>query len=279
MKLHFLLNQRAHPEPNSTFAIAMRLLERRGFEVSSAIPEEALCSPDDLYPEHDLYLLKSQSELSLSLAGALHDRGGRFLNPYPACALLQNKIAAASRLAAAGVAVPHTWVTGDFELLREVASSMPLIVKPYRGPMTSGIVVVLGSDNLAGLVSPEQPMLVQHFIHGTGDNLKVYVVDEQVFAVSMPFSARAMRGAGVPCAVSETVRDIALRCGRTFGLGLYGLDIVEGPDGPVVVDVDYCPGFRGVPEIAPVIAGYIEDVASARASLATSLPPLKQLWG
>jgi ribosomal protein S6--L-glutamate ligase len=61
--------------------------------------------------------------------------------------------------------------------------------------------------------------------------------------------------------VSEEVREIALRCGRLFGLGLYGVDLVEGPDGPVVVDVNYFPSYIGVEEAAPLIAAYIADYA------------------
>lgn len=275
MKIHFLLNQRVHPEPNAIFAAAMRMLERRGFAVSSSIAEEQLCAPDRLKLDHDLYVLKSQTELSLSLAGIAHDRGGRFLNPYPACAMLQNKIVAANRLADAGVPVPRSWVTGDFRLLRELASMMPLIIKPYRGHRGAGIRVVRSPDELAGIPAQELPMLVQQFIAGTGDDLKVYVVGERVFAVRKPFSSTSFRGTGVPCEVSSSVRDIALRCGRAFGLGLYGLDVVEGSDGPVVVDLNYSPGYRGVPDVAPLIASYIEGFVRGRTTLPAVLPPLR----
>lgn len=274
MKIHFLLNQRVHPEPNAIFTAAMRMLQCRGFAVSSGIAEEQLCVPDRLRPEHELYVLKSQTELSLSLAGILHDRGGRFLNPYPACAMLQNKIVAANRLADAGVPVPRSWVTGDFSLLRELASRMPLIIKPYRGHRGAGIRVVRSPDDLADVPPQEFPMLVQQFVAGAGDDLKVYVVGERVFAVRKPFSWTSFRGTGTPCEVASPVRDIALRCGRAFGLGLYGLDIVEGPDGPVIVDLNYSPGFRGVPDVAPLIARYIEDIACGNVALPAILPPL-----
>ena len=274
MKIHFLLNQRVHPEPNPIFAAAIRMLEHRGFAVSSWIAEERLCAPDELPAEHDLYVLKSQTELSLSLAGIVHARGGRFLNPYSACAVLQNKIIAANRLADAGVPVPRSWATGELSLLRELASKMPLIVKPYRGHRGAGIRVIHRPDELADLPQEQQPMLVQQFIPGTGDDLKVYVVGEQVFAVRKRFSVNSFRVAGGVCEVTPLVRDIALRCGRAFGLGLYGLDIIEGPDGPVVVDINYSPGYRGVPDAAPLIACYIEDYACGRATLPAVLPPL-----
>jgi ribosomal protein S6--L-glutamate ligase len=274
MKIQFLLNQRVHPEPNPIFAAAISMLKCRGFTVSSGIAEEQLCAPDGLRPDHDLYVLKSQTELSLSLAGILHDRGGRFLNPYSACAMLQNKIVAANRLADAGVPVPRSWVTGDFSLLREIASMMPLIIKPYRGHRGAGIHVVRSPDELAGIPTEKLPMLAQQFISGKGEDLKVYVVGDQVFAVRKPFSAKSFSAIGKPCAVTPLVREIALRCGRAFGLGLYGLDIIEGPDGPVVVDINYSPGYRGVPDVAPLIARYVEDYACGRTTLPAILPPL-----
>jgi ribosomal protein S6--L-glutamate ligase len=275
MKIHFLLNERVHAEPNPIFAAAMALLRQRGFIVTSGIAEEALLSPDELDAEHDLYVLKSQTELALSVAGVLHDRGGRFVNPYPACALLQNKITAAGRLAASRVPVPRSWVTGDLALLHELAAAHPLVIKPYRGHRGAGVVVIRSPADLAALPPPAQPLLVQQFIAGAGGDLKVYVAGDQVFAVRKPFSDSSFRGTGVPCAVTAQVRDIALRCGRAFGLGLYGIDIIESADGPVVVDLNYSPGFRGVADAASPIARYIEDFAHARTTLPVNPPALR----
>jgi len=146
MKIHFFLNERVHAEPNPIFADAMRILRERGYEVSSWIAEEQLCAADDFPLDNDLYVLKSQTELSLSLAGILHHRGAHILNPYPACAALQNKIVAANRLAQAGVPLPRSWVTGDLTLLRDLAARMPLIAKPYHGHRGAGIRVLRTPD-------------------------------------------------------------------------------------------------------------------------------------
>ena len=85
--------------------------------------------------------------------------------------------------------------------------------------------------------------------------------------MAKPFSETSFTQPGRPCPVSEEVREIALRCGRVFGLGLFGLDLIEGPDGPVVVDVNYFPGYKGVPEAAPLIADYITDYARGKRAL------------
>src|SRR2546429_1302318 len=41
--------------------------------------------------EHDLYVLRHTSGLSLSLAGALHELGAVMVNPYPVSAALRDR--------------------------------------------------------------------------------------------------------------------------------------------------------------------------------------------
>ena len=59
----------------------------------------------------------------------------------------------------------------------------------------------------------------------------------------------------------------SLRAGRVCGLGLYGLDIIESPRGPFVVDLNYFPGYKGVPNAAPMIADYIDAYAKGDVTL------------
>src|SRR5919204_3717768 len=131
MRLYFLLVRRVPPEPSPVLVEVFSLLRRRGFEVESGIAEEVLQRPDQLTPIHDLYVLKSHTELSLSLAGILHTQGARLLNPYPSCAVTQNKIVTSQRLRAAGIPIPRSWVTGDLMRLAPIAGAMRLIIKPY----------------------------------------------------------------------------------------------------------------------------------------------------
>jgi ribosomal protein S6--L-glutamate ligase len=198
----------------------------------------------------------------------LHSRGARLLNPYPACIATQNKIVAAGRLRAAGVPIPRCWVTGDLASLESVVAERPLIIKPYMGHRGAGIHVVRDWDELLEVPAPAGPVLIQEHVEGSGEDLKVYVVGDEVFAVRKPFSASSFTRPGRPCAVDAEVRDIALRCGRAMGLGLYGIDMIESETGPVVVDLNYFPGYKGVPQAASLIADYVERYARAPGELA-----------
>lgn len=267
MKLYFMLVRRVPPVSSPVLLEAFDILTQRGFQIDTGIAEEMLLRSDDLSVEHDLYLLKSHTELSLSLAGVLHDQGARFLNPYPSSVAAQDKIIASRRLREAGIPAPNSWVTGDLTLLRSEVEAHPLIIKPYRGHRGAGIHIVHNPDELATVPAPVSPMLVHEYIRGSGEDLKVYVVGEEVFAVRKPFSAISFSQPGQPCSVSAEVREIALRCGQAFGLGLYGLDVIESPNGPTVVDLNFFPGYKGVPNAAYFIANYIEDYAHGLRSL------------
>jgi ribosomal protein S6--L-glutamate ligase len=261
VKIFFLLARRVPPVPSPVLVEACGLLERRGFEIESAIVDELVLRPDRLLPRHNLYVLKSHTELSLSVAGVLASRDARLLNPYLSCLATQDKIVAARRLRAAGVPTPRTWLTGDLSLLQPLVEERPLVLKPHRGHRGVGVAVVRTPAELAAVASPETPLLVQELIEGDGEDLKLYVVGEQVFAVRKPFSAMSFTHPGRPSPVDPELRDIALVCGAALGLGLYGLDVIETADGPVVVDVNTFPGYKGVPGAAPLIADYVEAYA------------------
>src|SRR5437870_13481135 len=93
---------------NPIIKLAVHLLSGRGLEVELIHPEKQLISLSRVRVESDLYLLKSGSDLALSLGGALHALGAATLNPYPTVARMRNKIIVTRLLRAAGVPTPDT---------------------------------------------------------------------------------------------------------------------------------------------------------------------------
>ncbi|MDQ3770716.1 MAG: ATP-grasp domain-containing protein [Actinomycetota bacterium] len=273
MKIHFLVVRRVPPVPSPVLLEVYDILRRRDYEVGESIAEESVVSPDRIAATHDLYVVKSHTELSLSLAGVLDTQGAMLLNPYRSCITTQDKIVASRRLRAASVPIPRGWITGDLRLLREVLEGSPLIVKPHRGHRGAGIRVIHHAWELEDDPLPEGAVIAQEYLGEPGEDLKVYVIGKQVLGVRKPFSSDSFTRAGQPCAVDESVVQIARRCGEVLGLGLYGLDIIQTNIGPKVVDVNYFPGYKGVPDAAELIADYIDEYARGRATL--ELPSLR----
>jgi ribosomal protein S6--L-glutamate ligase len=274
LRLRFMLARRVPDGPSRIVVEAGEILRRRGFDVTSGIPEEMVQQPARIGREADLWLLKSYTPLALSLAGVLHSSGARLLNPYPACLVARDKIAAARVLQAAGLPAPRSWVTGDLFLLAALLRETPLVLKPYMGWRGEGVRVVRTEEELLAMPPPREPVLAQELVPGTGEDLRVYVAGERVFATRKPFSATSFSVPGRRVEVSSEVRRIALRCGQAFGLGLYGLDLIEGPDGPRIVDVNYFPGYKGIAEAPEAVADYVAPYARGEISLPVGAGPI-----
>ena len=273
MRLFFLVVRRVPDVPSPLLVEVSERLRALGHEVEHGTTEDLLVDANGLTPAHDLYLLKSHTELALSVAAGLHAQGARLLNPYPACAAAQDKLLANRRLHAAGVPVPRTFVTGSWQRVAEVLDGRPRIVKPVRGHRGAGVEVVRTAAEVEHRPAPSTALVVQDLVEGPGEDLKVYVVGDRVWAVRKPFSPDSFTRPGRAVPVTPEVEEIALRAGAATGLGLFGLDIIEGPDGPVVVDLNYFPGYKGCVGVAEPMTAFIHRYADGGSDLA--LPALR----
>jgi ribosomal protein S6--L-glutamate ligase len=264
MRLQFLLARRNPPQPSEIVLAATELLERRGHKVEGVIAEETLLRSDLLAGGRDLHLLKSYTDLSLALCGILHARGARVANPWPSCLAARNKILCSQVLADAGIPAPRTWVTGELETLRPLLRETPLVVKAFMGWRGQGVAMVRTEAELDALPPLDGAVVVQELLDGPGEDLRVYVAGERMFATRKAFSAESFSVPGRPAEITSEVGSIALRVGKAFGLGLYGMDFIESPAGPRVVDVNYFPGYKGCPGAAEAVADWIEGYAAGR---------------
>ena len=221
-----------------------------------------------LRPQHDLYVLKAKTPLTLSLAGALALGGAVVVNSVRSCTLARDKIAATTLLAGCGVPVPPSWATGRATHLLPLLEEGPLWLKPHRGSQGVGVRRV---DTSAGLDGPEVPtdpfglpwpLFAQREVPSGGHDLKVYVVGQRLWAITRPFPARSLQDKlGTPAVLPPEVRRAALACGRALGLELYGVDVLVAGGRFCVVDVNAFPGYKGVAEAPRQLAAYL----SARA--------------
>jgi ribosomal protein S6--L-glutamate ligase len=251
----------------------IQLLQDWGVTVDTLYPEEQIIDLAQVRVEHDLYVLKSGTDLALSLAGALHANGATILNPYPISEILRDKIISTRVLQAAGIPTPDTFVTGQPKQLAPLLKRGPLVVKPYRGSEGRGVQVVHSVNELADITTNEDLVFAQRFHEPDGRDRKIYVIGGQVFGVMRVWPARTYeQKIGEPFTITPEIHEIALRCGRAFGLEVYGLDIVESDGRPYVVDVSSFPGFKGVPDAALRLADYIYTTGQRVMSGAPLMP-------
>jgi len=260
----------------SYMPLVLQALADAGAVVDVVHPVE-LADLSQVRVAHDLYVLRKMSGLALSLAGALHELGAAILNPYPVSAALRDKIMSGRILQAAGVPTPATYVASHPERFAPLLDAGPLVLKPYLGAGGHHVRVVRTAAELRAVPhNRREPAFAQRYHRPQGRDRKLYVIGGQVFGVKKVFPRRTEADRqGEPFIPSAELHDIALRCGRAFGIDLYGVDIIESAGQPYVVDVTSIPGYKGVPDAPRRLAQYIRAAAerAARGEPIVTRPP------
>jgi ribosomal protein S6--L-glutamate ligase len=125
--------------------------------------------------------------------------------------------------------------------------------------------VVRHPDELAQVEWTDDLVLAQSYLDADGVDLKVYVAGDDVWAVYRPSPLAEATDAPVRTRVTSTLRDLVEACRSEFDLHLFGLDLLELPGGPVVVDVNEFPNYTGVDEAPAEIGRMLIEVAAAPA--------------
>ena len=227
-------------------------------------------------PDHDLLVLKSRSDLAMSVAADLHGAGAKLLNPYPVSALLRDRVVTFRVLRAAGVPVPETFAASHASQLLPALDRGPLIIKPYRRYKKHGPEVVTNAAELAALAPVEEPLFAQRYHAPDGPDRTVYSIGAELFGVLRARPAGTYE-AGAPFAVSPELADIVHRCGAALGIDLFSVNVVESGGRTYVVDMSSFPGFRGVPDAARRVATYV-FAAAERAVRGEPVVPAELPW-
>src|SRR5690606_13945875 len=154
----------------------------------------------------------------------------------------------------------------------EQVGGAPVVIKLLEG--TQGIGVILAPDAkvaeaiIETLHSTNQNVLIQRFIkESRGRDIRALVVGDRVVAamrrsaVGDEFRSNVHRGGTVePVTLSSDYEEAAVRSAQIMGLRVAGVDMLEGADGPLVMEVNSSPGLQGI-EIATQldVAGAIID--------------------
>jgi len=241
----------------------VRLLDVRTLTGTEAIAHEKIHSLADLY------LLKSHMPQALDVARLLEQQGALVVNSWASSLACQDRILMAQRMLEANLPWPQTWSFATLENLladSHLLASLPfpLIIKSqysHRGDLVDKVHNVEQLQALAAQWSRE-PVVLQEFVAGDGWDIKLWVIDEHIFAARRrtPLEANASRE-DFPIANKEIPGrwiDIVLKLGRAFNLRLYGVDLLITERGSIVVDINSFPGFRGVPGADHALVALVE---------------------
>ena len=159
----------------------------------------------------------------------------------------------------------------------EQVGGAPVIIKLLEG--TQGIGVILAPDAklaeaiIETLHSTNQNVLIQHFVaESRGRDIRALVVGDRVVAAMRrtakgdEFRSNVHRGGSVePVELTPEYERAAVRSAQIMGLKIAGVDMLEGDDGPLVMEVNSSPGLQGIEEATRLdVAGAIIDHVADR---------------
>jgi ribosomal protein S6--L-glutamate ligase len=258
-------------------------LKSGGADVEVVTERSGLVDLQNFKFDYDIYLFKSHSPLAESLAAAAHYRGARLFNEYPATMKVRDKALTATMLLQAGIPTPRTFITDSIETLRPIVRQMPIVVKPWRGRRGQGIEVCLDEAQFDDLVKRrandgaaddddgggedgtalgERLIFAQEYEEHEPFDYKAYAIGDYVHSIKRIFPAKTKEEKlGTPVGENPELELLVRRCGRLFGLQLYGVDLVKTPKGFSVIEVNCFPGYKGVPQGGERISQFILDNA------------------
>jgi len=154
----------------------------------------------------------------------------------------------------------------------ERVGGAPVVIKLLEG--TQGIGVILAPEVktaeaiIETLQSTRQNVLIQHFVsESKGRDIRALVVGDRVVAAMRrtaqgdEFRSNVHRGGSVESvALSHEYEQAAVRSAQIMGLKVAGVDMLEGAEGPLVMEVNSSPGLEGIEKATQLdVAGAIID--------------------
>ena len=262
MRFCFILEERYVHKP-MPMAVADQL-HMWGHEIEVLQPYAAVTSLTDLsLSKYDAYVLKTVSEgPGLTILEAAEAVGIPTINNSRAIRLIRDKAVAVAFAQAKGLPVPRTYFVGHPRALVKVPHDIyPVVVKPSNGTSLQDIHLVHTPEEMASIKFDEESYyLAMRYVENTGFDIKLYVTGQEVHAIT---KSSPLHGA-VPeqeIPVTPAMLKLARRVGQVFGLDLYGVDVLETPQGLMLVDINDFPSFYGVPRKVTDIAEYILHAA------------------
>ena len=218
------------------------------------------------------------------LGKQLEYRGLRLFNPVDGIAAADNKLLTHMALCQAGLPQPATvqapltfaglgYTSLDFLAQAEAYLGYPMVIKECRGSF--GWQVYLAPDREAAarilVEHAPSPMLLQAYVGGpAGEDARLYVVGGRVIGAIRRHKPQDFRANVAPGGIAEAYDptpeecELAIQAAAALGLDFAGVDLLPGPHGPLICEVNSNAQFHGLAaktgvDVAGAIFSHIRD--------------------
>lgn len=169
---------------------------------------------------------------------------------------------------------PTTFVRDRKDVIPAIerVGGAPVVIKLLEGTQGIGVILAptikVAEAIIETLQSTKQNVLIQRFVQESkGRDIRALVVGDRVVAAMRrvaqgdEFRSNVHRGGSVEAVeLDEQYQETAVRAAQIMGLKVAGVDMLEGRDGPQVMEVNSSPGLEGIETATKLdVAGAIID--------------------
>lgn len=199
----------------------------------------------------------------MNLLHKLERAGMLIINPPLAIERSVDKYCSLTFFQENGLPVPRTAVTENHDEALECFHELggDVVVKPVFGSRGVGATRINDPDVAARVFRTisfyHGVLYLQEFIpHGDSD-IRAFVIGDQVIAamrrVSSNWKTNVSLGATpVFINLSSELEKLAIEATNVIGCKIAGVDLMEGPDGPVIIEINSQPGWKGLQSVTQI---------------------------
>lgn len=209
----------------------------------------------------------------LAVLRQFEQMGVSSINSALGIARSRDKLHAMQILSRHEIGLPKTaFVTRREDVLDAIdrVGGAPVIIKLLEGTQGVGVIladsVKVAQAIIETLHSTKQNVLIQKFVkESKGKDFRAFVVGDRVVAAMRrqaqgdEFRSNVHRGGSATAVeLSDEYKTQAVRAAQILGLRVAGVDMLEGKDGPQIMEVNSSPGLEGIETSTKVdVAGAI----------------------
>jgi RimK family alpha-L-glutamate ligase len=215
----------------------------------------------------------------MDLLHHLEHRGMLIINPPSSIERSVDKYRALSLLEEQGLPVPRTAITEDLdEALKSFGElGEDVVLKPLFGSKGIGSTRVSDPEIAArvfrAVTFHRGVLYLQEFIQHGNSDIRAFVLGDRVIAsmkrVANNWKTNISLGAKpMGLKLSKEQENLAIEAAKVIGCKMAGVDILEGPEGPLIIELNSQPGWRGLQSvtklnIADEIIQYVHSMLTA----------------
>jgi len=254
-------------------------LERRGV-TTKIIDDRELVLSLERKPELgvDVVLERCiQHSRALYALSVLETWGIPTVNTFEVADVCGNKLLTTMRLIRDGVPSPRTRLafTPESALAAVEELGYPAVLKPLVGSWGRLISRVNDRDAAESILEHKDVLgtymhsiyYIQEYVPKPGRDIRAFVVGDETIGAIYRYSEHwitntARGGKATKCEVTPELNDLCVRAARAVGGGVVAIDVLEAPEGLLVIEVNYTMEFRNSIDTTGVnIPGRVVDYA------------------